>query len=57
MEQGGTLLSACMQRNPEGPAQHRIMIKGELHPSDIEATRGIKADVAQRLPEQVVVPT
>ena len=36
---------------------HRIMIKGELHPSDIEATRGIKADVAQRLPEQVVVPT
>jgi taurine dioxygenase len=27
---------------------HRIMVKGQLHPSDLEATRGIKVDVAQR---------
>jgi taurine dioxygenase len=36
---------------------HRIMIKGRLHPSDVEATRGIKLEVAQRLPTQVAVPT
>jgi taurine dioxygenase len=29
---------------------YRLMIKGQLHPSDIAATRGVKADVAQRLP-------
>lgn len=29
---------------------HRIMIKGTLHPSDIDATRNLKVDVAQRLP-------
>lgn len=29
---------------------YRIMIKGELHPSDIAATRGVKADIAQRVP-------
>ena len=29
---------------------YRMMIKGELHPSDIAATRNVKADVAQRLP-------
>jgi taurine dioxygenase len=29
---------------------YRMMIKGQLHPSDIEATRGVHADVAQRVP-------
>ena len=29
---------------------YRIMIKGQLHPSDIAATRGVQTDVAQRLP-------
>jgi len=29
---------------------YRIMIKGQLHPSDIAATRNVKTDVEQRLP-------
>lgn len=29
---------------------YRIMIKGQLHPSDIAATRDVKTDVEQRLP-------
>lgn len=29
---------------------HRIMIKGELHPSDIAATRDVTANIAQRVP-------
>ena len=29
---------------------YRIMIKGQLHPSDVEATRKVKSDVAQRVP-------
>jgi len=36
---------------------HRIMIKGQLHPTDIDATRELKVDIAQRLPTQVTVPT
>jgi len=29
---------------------YRIMIKGQLHPSDIAATRGVRVDVEQRMP-------
>ena len=29
---------------------YRLMIKGQLHASDIAATRGVKTEVAQRLP-------
>jgi taurine dioxygenase len=29
---------------------YRIMIKGTLHPSDLDATRGVKVDTAQRVP-------
>jgi alpha-ketoglutarate-dependent taurine dioxygenase len=29
---------------------YRIMIKGELHPSDLAAREGVQLDVAQRLP-------
>lgn len=29
---------------------YRIMIRGELHPTDVEATRNVKADVVQRMP-------
>ena len=29
---------------------YRLMIKGRLHPSDVEATRNLKVDVEQRLP-------
>src|SRR5262249_60113742 len=36
---------------------HRIMIKGRLHSSDVEATRDLKVTVDQRLPTQLVVPS
>ena len=42
-----------MPRNPdmkEVRHLHRIMIRGQLHPSDLEATRDLKVDIAQRLP-------
>ena len=29
---------------------YRLMIKGQLHPSDVAATRNVKANIAQRLP-------
>lgn len=29
---------------------YRIMIKGQLHPTDVERTRGVTAPVEQRMP-------
>jgi hypothetical protein len=29
---------------------YRLMIKGALHPSDVEATRDVRVETAQRVP-------
>jgi taurine dioxygenase len=34
---------------------HRLMVKGALHPSDIEATRHLRTAVAQRLPTEIAI--
>ena len=42
--------ATCDYNKNETRRFYRLMIKGQLHPSDRAATRNVKAGIAQRLP-------